>query len=319
MVEANVEPRGMRNAFFGHRREGSNVYILGMLVFAMAGLLSVILTGGAKSLAGMTTAASGDSEERLIPFLPGLTKANELAMKDNLYAMDLETTKKISYVPYHAARDLCKSAQFQTVKPGTDRVMNEISVGNAGSTWQLIMIGAIVRTRYRLPIVSIDKATASTWPGAKNVEYKEVPDMPWGEGENFGVLFKTQLYSPALYNESTLVFNAFKLSGKGAARNAGLNQFAKGACSCCFVMKELLGDKDAETAMIYMHAFALGLDLTEQELYQVRLKLAEWIKGHYCFPGSVHTSACVALEEFPELNDDELPLNQYADLEDNED
>mmetsp|Transcript_11777 Transcript_11777/g.35917 ORF Transcript_11777/g.35917 Transcript_11777/m.35917 type:complete len:320 (+) Transcript_11777:302-1261(+) len=289
------------------------------VLVASAGVLVVFLFvafGVRSDVKAQITALTGESEseDRLIPFLPELTKAAELASFDKLFSIDMEKVKDVKQAPYKVVRDVCRSANFQVAEPGMDRLMYEISIGNSGSTWQLIMISNIVRQAgYRFPMYHIDRETTEAWPGVENLDLKDKKEF--GMGETFGRLFKIQHEVPELKKDTSLIFNAWKLL---PAKEEDVNNFAKGACPCCFVVKDLLGNKDAEIAMIYMHAFAMGIDLTPKELYQVRLKLAQWIKGHYCYPGSVHSSACVALEEFPELKSSGLPFNDYGDLEDEE-
>jgi len=249
--------------------------------------------------------------KRMIPFLPGLIRAAELASKGDLYKLNVKDAIRVENSPYDTVKEICSVPAVSSAKRGEDLIMNEISIGNCGSTWQLIVISNLVKQHgYRLPVVHVQKGTTESWPGLRNLHYNEKKE--WGSGPTFGRLFKIQHEVPELLHASSLVFNAFKLL---EGKEADVNRFAQGVCPCCFVVKDALGNEESEIALIYMHAFALGLDLSEKQVREIRVKQAEWIKLHYCYPGSAHQSACQVLEEFPELKDLDFDPSVYQDLE----
>eukprot|EP00190_Bangiopsis_sp_CCMP1999_P002169 CAMPEP_0198735970 /NCGR_PEP_ID=MMETSP1475-20131203/62816_1 /TAXON_ID= ORGANISM="Unidentified sp., Strain CCMP1999" /NCGR_SAMPLE_ID=MMETSP1475 /ASSEMBLY_ACC=CAM_ASM_001111 /LENGTH=316 /DNA_ID=CAMNT_0044499711 /DNA_START=57 /DNA_END=1007 /DNA_ORIENTATION=- len=244
-----------------------------------------------------------------IPFLPALLQLPEMAVYGEIRSLNESTLREVSYIPYNTAKKLCMSPHFQRVPPGEDRLMYEISVGSAGSTWQLTTIAALAQIHgFSIPTVSVSKEDVMGWKGLEHYEYETRGVDAWGRGKTFARLFKLQFTLPELREKAALKFTAFRLD---SPRNSSLDEFFEGVCPCCTVHKNLLGDVETETALIYMHAFAMGFDVSEADILKVREKLALWMKEHYCFPGSVHTSACKVLDEFPHLKGFNVPEWAY--------
>jgi len=246
-------------------------------------------TGKAKNM------SFNNSPNRMIPFLANMMKVPELGKDGNVLSMPDEEVLEVSHISYAEAKQKCRVPTFAQTKASLDRVLFEISVGNCGSTWQLLVISYLVHSHgFYMPLHHIMREEGENWPGLDNYTPKKVSRHYFGHGPGFGKLYKIQHKIDEIEEVGALKFTAFKRKPQW---EADINEFAIGACPCCVLHKDVLGDREKEVATIYMHAFALGLDLNEEDLYETRKILARWIQKKYCFPGSVHTSACSVVDE----------------------
>jgi len=294
--------------------KASGLLKLAALLIGIGGVAFFVVRGiGSESA---TPAETG--EERLIPFLPNMLKLSELARRNELNLVDEEELQEIHYIPYKTAMQLCKSPHFFTEEASDTKPIYEISIGNSGSTWQIITLTAIAAAHgYHLPVHHVSLEDVEAWTSLEdlklNVQHNDKMDYT---KKPLARMYKLQHFVEELYEKAYLMYNAFKII---PGKMDEVNQFAQGVCPCCFLNKNSLGHKETEIALIYMHAFSMGFDMNDDQITEVRYALAEWISRHYCYPGSVHTSACQVLADFPDLKGFHPELYTYEDTYHDED